>query len=140
MSNCGSPSIIRACAIIGNTVVPYRRVGRGHPVLLMAAAVAAATVPLPEAPRGLCVIAPEGSPHGPAFIEWLAVFLDSLGIQDMSIIGIGNFAGLAREFAALEPDRVRRVLSISDGENPLAVADALRSIASLTAADTPLNH
>jgi pimeloyl-ACP methyl ester carboxylesterase len=86
------------------------------------------------------VIAPDGPPHGPAFNEWLAVFLDSLGIQDLSIVAIGNFAGLAREFAAVEPDRVRRVFSIGDGESPLAVADALRSIASLTDANAPLDH
>jgi pimeloyl-ACP methyl ester carboxylesterase len=138
MSDCASTAIVRACAIIANTVVPYRRVGRGQPVLLLASA-AAQDVELSDAPRDLCVIVPEGLPQAPAFNPWLALFLDTLGIQDVSIVALGNVAGLAREFAAMEPDRVRRVLSIRDGESPLAVADVLRSIAGFTVADAPFD-
>ena len=139
MSDCGFSSIVRACAIIGDTVVPYRRVGRGQPVLVLVAGADPATASMSAPPRDLCVITPDAVPRGPAFNPWLALFLDALGLQGASIVAVGNFARLARDFAALEPDRVRRVLSIRDDEGPLAVADALRSIAGFTTADEPLD-
>jgi hypothetical protein len=137
MSDRGSPSIVRACAIIADAVVPYRRVGRGQPVLLLAAPGASASAALHGVPQGLCLIVPDSAPHHAAFNTWLALFLDTLGIQSASIVAIGAFAGLARDFAAVEPDRVRRVVSISDGEGSLVVAHALRSIADFTTAGAP---
>lgn len=137
MSDRRSPSIIRACAIMADAAVPYRRAGRGHPVLLLAATAALATAALQDAPRELCVIVPDVLPSAPAFIAWFALFLDTLGIQSASIVALESLAGFAREFAAMEPDRVRRVLSIGDGESTLAVADALRNIADFTIADAP---
>ena len=126
MSDYCSSSIVRACAIIGSAVVPYRRVGRGQVVLLLGGVTTAA---LTGVPSDLCVIAPEGVPHDSTFNPWVGLFLDTLGFQDVWIVAIGNFAPRAREFAALEPDRVRRVLSIRAVEGSLAVANALRTIA-----------
>ena len=137
MSDCGSSSIVRACAVIADTVVPYQRIGRGQPVLVLGAEVAPTTISMSDAPRELCVIVPEDVPGGPTFNAWLALFLDALGLQGASIVAIGKIAEPAREFAAVEPDRVRRVFSIRDGESPRAVADVLRSIAGFTVADAP---
>lgn len=107
LARTGEP--VRASVCAGGVETDYVRVGRGVPVLLLAA---------PDDPdrdtllRSLGaqarVIAPR-IPAGVDFASWLRDFLDGVGVLPVRIVATGALVTPALEFAAADPSRVERV-------------------------------
>lgn len=120
--------VIHACAIAGETCIPYRRSGRGQPVFVLAGDDALTAALLHEPPAGFSIIAPEFSSPVVASDDrsaWIETLLDALGMERVSIVAHDPLVAPARALAMTAPDRVARVLSSADHPTPLAIAKAL---------------
>jgi pimeloyl-ACP methyl ester carboxylesterase len=120
MLNSASSDVVHACVVVGCTDTRYRSVGRGSPVVLLAADPATAAALLERLPRHLRAIAPEMLPHGIVgadaaddFDRWLRNFLDALGVPRTSFITDVLFAAATLSFALLDPERVRGVVFLT---------------------------
>jgi len=120
MSNSSPPDVVHACVVVGCTDTRYRSVGRGSPVVLLAADPATAAALLERLPRHLRAIAPETLPRGVVgddatddFDRWLRNFLDALGVPRTSFITDALFAAATLSFALLDPDRVNGVVFLT---------------------------
>jgi len=112
--------VVHACVIVGCTDTRYRSVGRGSPVVLLAADPATAAALLERLPRHLRAIAPATLPLGIVgadasddFDRWLRNFLDALGVPRTSFITDAVFAAATLGFALLDPDRVNGVVFLT---------------------------
>jgi len=120
MLTSASPDVVHACVVVGCTDTQYRSVGRGSPVVLLAADPATAAALLERLPRHLRAIAPETLPLGIVgadasddFDRWLRNFLDALGVPRTSFITDTLFAAATLSFALLDPDRVNGVVFLT---------------------------
>ena len=145
------PLFISCTVSDGLTDTPYRRAGRGAPVVVLTAGASRAEDALLAAlPRQFRVIAPEVPPPAtstgealPGFPAWLGGFLDGLGLSRVALVAEERFGAAALGFALLEPARVEQLVvvlygpgggeggtaSVAGAEQPpplAAVADSLR--------------
>lgn len=135
----GQVAVTRCTVSDGVTDTPYRRAGRGAPVVVLAAAESRAegallaTLPhefrliLPDVP----VLPVAARDESLAFPGWLRGFLDGLGLGGVAIVAEERFGAAALGFALLEPERVERLVFLLDGVMEVshlgAVADSLRT-------------
>lgn len=126
-----SPGVVHACVVVGCTDTRYRSVGRGSPVVLLAADPATAAALLERLPRHLRAIAPETLPLGIVgddatddFERWLRNFLDALGVPRTSFITDTLFAAATLSFALLDPERVNGVVFLTGAADPAPVIEA----------------
>jgi hypothetical protein len=98
---------VRAEVRAGDRVTRYFRAGAGRVVLLLRPATAAAewSSAAAELAARCRVIVPD-IPEVPDFTAWLGDFLDGLGLGAVIVLADPALGDAAREFAALEPDRV----------------------------------
>ncbi len=98
---------VRAEVRAGDRVTRYLRAGAGRVVLLLRPAPAAAewAAAAAELAARCRVIVPD-DPEAPDFTAWLGDFLDGLGLDEVIVLADPVLGEAAREFAALEPDRV----------------------------------
>lgn len=138
---------VRAVVRAGTSDTTYIRVGSGDSVILMAADPDA---PLPRVllealGTRFRVIAPVTGPEASDFNEWLATFLDGLGITSTNIIAHQELAANTIAFALLEAGRIDRLVLIAEhgfaGELGGALADpidhASHPLLIVGASDTP---
>src|SRR5688500_11496233 len=106
-------------------VTRYRCGGSGRPVLVLASPAAPAPFPpgfLDALERGHRVIVPEPPPEGVDLVEWMAHFLEGVGIRRVRIVAADRFCVPALELALLDPDQVACLVLHWDG--PLGSPDA----------------
>ena len=104
---------VRAEVRAGDRVTRYFRAGAGRVVLLLRPVAAAAewAAAAAELAARCRVIVPD-IPEAPDFTAWLGDFLDGLGLESVTILADPALGGAAREFAALEPERVRLLAEV----------------------------
>lgn len=107
---------VRAVVRAGSSDTTYIRVGSGDSVTLM---VADQDSPLSQVLfEGLGtrfrVIAPVTRPEASDFSQWLATFLDGLGITSTNLIVHEGLAANAFTFALLESGRIERLVIIAE--------------------------
>ena len=112
------PPELRAEVCANDRIMHYRRSGAGLPILLMFAA--PATTPLTdELTRVLAtkfrLIVPE-MPLGINPTDWIAEFLEGIGLTAVTLIAAGPFCMAAIELALRDDDQVSRLALIPDGE------------------------
>jgi len=132
MTDRPGAEVIRASAMTGTTSTSYLRTGRGAPVLLLTHAHESARRALAAAPRQISVIAPvlHASDADAASVAAdssadLRTFLDALGIHTVDVVVSPPFLEVVRHLSASEPDRVRRVLPLNEGDSEDAIAAVL---------------
>lgn len=144
--------IADATACADGCETPYRRAGRGDPVLLLAAPGSPTAATLFDAlaqrhrvysPKLPGQLATEGASESRnAFAGWLRGFLDALGVTSASIVADEDMGAAAVGFALVEPYRIARVvlmLTDASGDAPEPVCDTLQHarVPLLTAWYTP---
>jgi hypothetical protein len=107
---------VRAVVRAGSSDTTYIRVGSGDSVILMVADPDAplAHVLLEALGTRFRVIAPVTGAEAPDFNQWLATFLDGLGITSTNIIAHQELAANTIAFALLEAGRIDRLVLIAD--------------------------
>lgn len=107
----------------------YRRAGQGAPVVLLHASPMSSAVMLPiinSLMSGRDVIAPDTPGYGQSdslskevlaqsedlspYVDWLAHFLDALGLEQVVLYGSATGAQIAIEFARAHPQRVVKLV------------------------------
>ena len=121
--------ILKNYANLATGQTHYRRSGSGQPVVLLHASPMSSEVMLPTI-ESLCDVADVISPDTPGYgqsdslpkemldasedlsvyVEWLASFLDDLGLQKISLYGSATGAQIAIEFARAYPERLTCVI------------------------------
>lgn len=98
---------VRAEVRAGDRVTRYLRAGAGRVVLLLRPApVAAAWASAAAELAARCRVIVPDIPEAPDLTAWLGDFLDGLGLDRVTVLADPALGEAAREFAALEPDRV----------------------------------
>jgi hypothetical protein len=125
-------------------VMRYRRRGAGPPVLVLATLAPAQGAAEPLWPELLDALAarhrllvPE-LPAGADLGEWLADFLEGLGLGSVTLVAAGPFCGAALELALLAADQVARVLLVADSGANGSGGLQDGSLGGLQAASVPL--
>ena len=128
------PTFTCATVCSGTIETEYRRAGRGHTIVVLAAPDwRGANELFPTLVRDFRLIVPEldhrdaraGQRPRPA--EWLTAFLDGLGLTGVTLLADERFAGAALGSTMMEPVRVARLVIVLDAdvsEPRLATADA----------------
>lgn len=125
-------------------VVRYRRRGAGPPVLVLgspASTRGSGASLWPELLEALAaghrVLLPE-LPAAAGSGEWLADFLEGLGLARVTVVAAGPSCGAALELAFLAPDQVARVVLVGDGEANASGLQSPSSGAAVHAGPVPL--
>jgi pimeloyl-ACP methyl ester carboxylesterase len=134
MSDFFSSDVVCARVVAGDIDICYYAVGRGAPVVLLVANRQVLSDLLDRLPRHLRVIAPTGIPveivaTAPAdelAAAWLRGFLDTLGLECVTLAADTSLASAALAYALAEPDRVTRLIFLrSAAREPNASATAI---------------
>ena len=129
--------MIEAVVQTGAFETPYRRAGRGGPVLLLVGGGAPAGQRLfDDLARRFRTIAPllppwlagDGGP-GESFDEWLRGLIDGLGLQRPALVAEADHGPVLLRFAGLDPDRVERIALVLYGPSEGPAEQALREAA-----------
>ena len=107
----------RAVVQAGSTVTSYLRAGAGRPVVVLSRTAPdhAPTSALIETLRtAFRVMVPQLALEPAASMEWLAAFLDGLGLHQVGIIVDQALAPELLGFAREEPQRVDRIVILAD--------------------------
>ena len=113
----GEEPVVEALVQIGSAEIPYRRAGRGDPVLLLVPPHRVLPVGWLEVRVGSClVIQPLLAPPTVDPGGWIRGLVDGLGLGAVELVtgGLGPTEWL--ELARLDPWRIRRVTTIAVGD------------------------
>ncbi len=129
------PRVIAATVVTGAGEIRYRRAGRGRPVLLLTArgpAGASGALVLHALAGRFRVIAPQprpapggvGARAAGAAGDWIGHVVDGLGLERPSLVADEAFGLAALRFALLDPERVDRLVVMSDDRTLPAAGQA----------------
>jgi pimeloyl-ACP methyl ester carboxylesterase len=109
----------RAVVRAGATVTSYERTGAGNPVLLLVGPDADIATPFWQAIRKAIgaqfrLVVPDPGPTSGDLSGWLGNFLDGLGVGAASFVADEEVGVAVIGFALLAPDRVSRLVLVSN--------------------------
>lgn len=110
---------VEAVLLTGGIETPYRRAGHGPPILLLADR-SDLFQALSHAFRVIQPLHPPGDPHSPDWPRWLQDVVDGLGLGRPALVVDAQLAGLMRQLATTDPDRIGPVVDAGSGAQVLA--------------------
>lgn len=111
------PSATRAEVRFGETIAGYQRAGTGKPVVVLVRRAA-----LDDVVRGVIgalasrfrFVVPELPPPPAALDEWLALFMDGVGLIRTAVLCDRELSSAVAALTSNDPDRVERLVLLGD--------------------------